>query len=244
MLMSPISICCPIQTDAIAHAISHLEASGYRISSVPQDDTTHLLLPVPSFPEGCGYLPTLLDRLPRNVTVYGGFLNIPPLIGYRSVDFLSDPYYLARNAAITSECALEIVENISSQSISGHSVLILGWGRIGKCLGKLLREKDAQVTIAARKDSDLAMMEALGYESMPLSDLKPDAEFIINTIPAMVLPQIPDHCHAIELASKPGMAGRNIISALGLPGKMRPAESGKLIADTFIRLSQNLEEEL
>ena len=27
-------------------------------------------------------------------------------------------------------------------------------------------------------------------------------------------------------------------------GKMRPAESGKLIADTFIRLSQNLEEEL
>ena len=71
--------------------------------------------------------------------------------------------------------------------------------------------------------------------------MKPDAEFILNTIPAMVLKQVPSDSVAIELASKAGMAGENIISARGLPGKMRPEESGKLIAETFMRLSENPE---
>ena len=242
--MSPTSICCPIQSGAMTYAVSYLQTYGYQVCKLPAPDTEHLLLPVPSFPHGSDFLSPLLDSLPRNVRVYGGFLQIPPLIGYKRLDFLSDPYYLARNAAITAECALEIAENILSQDVSGHSVLILGWGRIGKCLGKLLLKNGAEVTIAARKDSDLAMIEALGYQAMPLWALKPEAELIINTIPSMVLPQIPDHCYAIELASKPGMAGDHIISALGLPGKLRPAASGKLIADTFIRLSQNQEVEL
>ena len=242
--MSPLSICCPIQSGAMGYAVSHLQDKGYQITKEPVADTAHLLLPVPSFPDGTAYLSPLLDALPKKVTVYGGFLNVPQLIGYKRVDFLADPYYLARNAAITAECTLEIVENILNQEISGHSVLILGWGRIGKCLGKLLQAKGADVAIAARKDSDLAMLEVLGYQSIPLYNLKPEAEIIINTIPAMVLPQVPDHCHAIELASKPGMAGSNIISAKGLPGKLRPSASGKLIADTFIRLLQNQEVEL
>ena len=169
---------------------------------------------------------------------------MPPLIGYKRVDFLSDPYYLARNAAITAECAIEIVENILHRNVSGHSFLILGWGRIGKCLGKFLQQKGAEVTIAARKVTDLAIIEALGYRAIPLQDLKPHSEFILNTIPTMVLEKVPSDCFAIELASKPGMCGGNIISARGLPGKMRPVESGKLIAETFLRLSENLEVDL
>ena len=239
--MSPTSICCPIQSGAMAFAVNHLESCGYLITHQPIPSTDHLLLSVPSFSEGYDYLSPLLEGLPRTVRVYGGFLHVPPLIGYKRVDFLADPYYLARNAALTAECAIEIMENILGQDVSGHRVLILGWGRIGKCLGKLLQEKGVPVTISARKDTDLAMLDALGYHTMPLSNLKPECEFIINTIPAMVLPNVPKHCCSIELASKPGMDGDHIISARGLPGKMRPEESGKLIAETFIRLSQNQE---
>ena len=222
----------------MAYAIGHLQSAGYRIFESPAAHIEHLLLPVPSFSSGTDYLPPLLRELPWNIRVYGGFLHAPPLIGYKRVDFLADPYYLANNAAITAECTLEIVENILHQDISSHSVLILGWGRIGKCLGKLLREKGAQVTIAARKDSDLAMLEALGYQAAPLHQLNPEAEFIINTIPVMVLDQVPQHAVAIELASKPGMNGGQILSARGLPGKMRPEASGKLIAETFMRLQE------
>lgn len=242
--MSPKSICCPIQKGAMEYAVPFLQAEGYKISQFPSEEFTHLLLPVPSFPDGWDYVNPLLESLPNQVTIYGGFLNVSPLIGYKRVDFLADPYYLAKNAAITAECTIEIIENILHQNVSCHSVLILGWGRIGKCLGQLLQQKGAVVSIAARKITDLAMIEALGYRAMPLHDLKPRAEFIINTIPAMILEKVPSDSVAIELASKPGMTGDNIISARGLPGKMRPVESGKLIAKTFLRLSKNPEVDL
>ena len=242
--MSPKTICCPIQRGAMEYAVQILQAKGYQISQFPSGESLHLLLPVPSFPDGWDYLNPMLESLPKEVTVYGGFLNVPPLIGYKRVDFLADPYYLAKNATITAECTIEIVENILHQNVSGHSVLILGWGRIGKCLGKFLQQKGAKITIATRKITDLAMIEALGYHAMPLQDLKPGTEFIINTIPAMILEKVPSDSIAIELASKPGMMGNNIISARGLPGKMRPLESGKLIAETFLRLSSNPEVDL
>ena len=242
--MSAKSICCPIQRGAMEYAVRFLTNEGYQISLSPTDESQHLLLPVPSFPEGWEYLTSTLESLPRQITVFGGFLNVPPLIGYKRVDFLADPYYLAQNAAITAACTLEIIENLSDSDVSGHSILILGWGRIGKCLGQLLQQKGADVTIAARNHIDLALIEALGYQAMPLWDLNPDAEFIINTVPAMVLDQVPQKAIAIELATKPGMAGGNIISARGLPGKMRPEESGKLIAETFLRLSENWEADI
>ena len=236
--MSPISICCPICTGAMEYAAGILASRGYRILNLPEDDTSHLLLPVPSFPNGSEYLSSILNTLPQNARIYGGFLNVAPLIGYNRIDFLADPYYLARNAAITAACTVDMMENLLGQEITGHSVLILGWGRIGKCLGKLLQGKGAYVTIAARKDYDLAMIDALGYRAMNLNHLKLDSQFIINTIPAMILPRVPANVYAIELASKPGMGGENVISAPGLPGKMRPAESGQLIAETFMRLSE------
>ena len=236
--MSPKSICCPIQTDAMEYATDILRGAGYRISSFPESDTGHLLLTVPSFPNGTEYLEPVLTALPQNVRVYGGFLNEPPLIGYERIDFLADPYYLARNAAITAACTIEIMENLLNQDVDGHSALILGWGRIGKCLGQQLQSQGAHVTIAARKNSDLAMIDALGYRAMNLNNLRLDSQFIINTIPAMVLPQVPANICAIDLASKPGIGGENVTVARGLPGKMHPAESGRLIAETFLRLSE------
>lgn len=236
--MSPTTICCPIQTGAMKYAAAILQEEGYRVLDYAEPQTSCLLLPVPSFPQGSDYLSPILVQLPQNVRIYGGFLNVPPLIGYHRIDFLADSYYLAQNAAITAECTLDMIENILKQAIAGHSVLILGWGRIGKCLGKLLKTNGMDVTIAARKDSDLAMIEVLGYRAMPLNALCPDSQFIINTIPAMVLPEVPRNTLAIELASKPGMSGENIIVAKGLPGKMRPVQSGRLIAETFMRLQE------
>ena len=220
------------------YAADILRQNGYQILDYPEPDTGHLLLPVPSFAKGSDYLEPITKDLSPTARIYGGFLNVPPLIGYKRIDFLVDPYYLASNAAITADCTLDMIEDILGQDVSGHSVLILGWGRIGKCLGKLLQGKGAYVTIAARKDSDLAMIDALGYRAMHLNHLKLDSEFIINTIPAMVLPQVPANTCAIDLASKPGMGGEHVIVARGLPGKMRPEQSGRLIAETFMRLRE------
>ena len=42
----------------------------------------------------------------------------------------------------------------------------------------------------------------------------------------------------IDLASKPGIGGSDVIWARGLPGKDAPESSGELIAKTIIRLME------
>ena len=127
-------------------------------------------------------------------------------------------------------------------TLSDCPVLILGWGRIGKCLGFELARLGADVSIAARKAADLAMIKALGFSAVQIQDVQDCLQHfgaVINTVPVMLLPTMnckPD-CICMELASKPGMLGNKIINSRGLPGRMAPKESGKLIAETFIRLS-------
>lgn len=239
MLMTNGTICCIRRTAAVSHAFTYLTQQGLSVTAYPTRSTGYLLLPVPSFPNGSAYLEELLPKLSKDVIVCGGNLDTPLLKDRRTVDFLKDPYYLAENAAITAECALQIAEE--KIPLFGCPALVLGWGRIGKCLGRLLRMRSADVTIAARKDADLAMLRALGYRSTPIQELDSDLtgySLILNTVPVMVLPEMVTSPDAVilELASQPGMAGENIISARGLPGKMAPEASGKLIADTFIRL--------
>lgn len=233
------TVFCVPRSDAIRHAATYLAQQNITVTDKPEPDVTHLLLPVPSFQKGDEYLAHLLAELPDEMIICGGNLQSPLVENYRTVDFLQDPYYLADNAAITASCAVAILSKRTQ--ISGCSVLILGWGRIGKCLGFALRDQQANVTIAARKPADLALIHALGFSPLPMEALNSNLmqyDIIVNTVPVILLPRMecrPD-CIALELASKPGMVGSHIITARGLPGQMAPAASGKLIADTFIRL--------
>ena len=119
---------------------------------------------------------------------------------------------------------------------------MVGWGRIGKCLSRLLEKEEADITIAARKASDRAMISALGCHPITVDDAAEESmqyDIIINTVPAMVLPNISTRaeCTILELASQAGISGADIIDGRGLPNKIAPAESGELIAQTFLRLS-------
>ena len=231
-------LCC---SEAVSHAARVLQSFGLPVTDTPYDSVTHLLLPVPSaavFSE----LRELLPGLSPEVVISGGNLDTEFLRPYRTVDFLKDPFYLADNAAITARCAQTLAEEKSGKPLTGRPVLILGWGRIGKCLARNLRADGADVTVAARKEADLAILHALGYRAIPIAHAGLELKrfrVIFNTVPAMLLPDFcpGTDCIALELASTPGMAGDGILSARGLPGKMAPAESGELIADTFIRLS-------
>lgn len=208
----------------------------------------HLLLDCPSFREDgqlrCGGdVCDILRQLSAGVTVWGGNLNRSGLSNRKAVDFLKDPYYLAENAYITAECALDVTLPRFSGLLRGCPVLIIGWGRIGKCIGRLLRALDADVTVAARKESDRAMLAALGYRAADpasLTELLPRFRLIYNTAPEPVLCReqtalCSPECLKIELASKPGMEGEGILSARGLPGIHRPEASGQLIARTLLR---------
>ena len=225
---------------ALHFCTSALREAGFVVLPEPSMDVTHLLLPVPSFTaEGCivggGNLRTLLTLLPKDIVVIGGNLDCPELVDYRTVDLLQDADYLAINANITAHCAIKVALNQMQTIFDGCKVLVVGWGRIGKCLAQLLRQMGAQVTVCARKASDRSMLRALGYRAVAYEDAVLEGFAVIfNTVPTMVFPDCPKGALKIDLASKLGLGGDDVIWARGLPGKEAPESSGALIARSVI----------
>lgn len=235
-------------TAGCRYAASSLEQAGFLLTDHPAPEITHLLLDVPTFDErgmlrdGTD-LKEILRMLPLSITVIGGNLHPEYLSHYRKIDLLKDPGYLAKNAAITAECALQVAAPLLNTTFRDSPTLILGWGRIGKCLANLLSCLSCPVTVAARKPADRAMLEALGYQAVDFPEIPRVLEqhkLLFNTVPELPLSSsIPDTWKngiAIDLASYPGMQGDTVIPARGLPGKYAPESSGRLIADTILRI--------
>ena len=222
--MSRMKLYCLPGNAATALACEFLRGTSVDMGQWTDPAVTHWLAPVPT---------RIQPEPPDGVTLIGGNLT------GAGIDLLKDPFYLAENAAITARCAMRLI----GKPLENLPVLVLGWGRIGKCLGKFLTEAGARVTVAARNPADVAMARALGYEGIFLHDaapLLPRFDAVINTIPAMVLSafEVRDDCVLLELASRPGMTGDHIIDGRGLPGKYAPEESGRLIARTILRLCE------
>lgn len=227
-------------TAALAYAVSILKQQGYAFAEKADEHVTHLLLPVPSFDadgsiKGGGLLAPLLEKLPKSLTVIGGNLDHPDLTQHKTIDLLKNPTYVAHNANITAHCAIKLAMNRLPITLHACPALVIGWGRIGKCLSHLLKQLGADVTVAARSAETRAVLGALGYKTIPTASI-PTEQFrlIYNTAPAMVCSQ----CHAdalkIDLASQCGLGGLDVIWARGLPGKDAPESSGALIANTVI----------
>lgn len=242
MLFYPIG-CTP----ASNFAAKKLEACGLPLTDHPCPEVTHLLLDAPSFSEPgklrCGMdIRSVLSMLPSNITIIGGNLEDDSLVNYPKIDLLKDEEYLAQNAVITAHCALSIAATHLNTILPDTHILILGWGRIGKLLSRLLQNSGCTPTVYARNRKDRAMIAALGYPALS-SEVLPEhlGEFqlIINTVPAPVIDSsmasLCSNCLKLELASVPGIAGTDVISAKGLPGKLAPESSGNLIAATLLR---------
>lgn len=234
-------------TDACRYAVDLLKANGFEIVDHPTPEVTHLILDVPSFApngmlRGGGTVERVLETLPPYITVVGGNLDHPLLEGYRKIDLLQDPFYLAENARITAECAIKIAAPLLSTTLSQSPALVIGWGRIGKCLGQILKALGNRVTIAARNPADRAMIQALGYQAIDAARIQQLSSFriLFNTAPAQVLTkdQLREcrNCVKIDLASKKGLDSEDTVWARGLPGIHAPETSGNLIARTFLRL--------
>lgn len=225
---------------AMSYCIRFLKEAGFSLISEPDQQVTHLLLPVPSFaPDGGivggGNLSTLLTLLPKNITIIGGNLDRPELDYYTIIDLLNDPMYLARNAQITAHCALKVALNQLSVTLDKCPVLIIGWGRIGKCLANLLQRIGAQVAVCARKETDRCLLASLGFEALDLQEVNlSQYRLIFNTVPNMLFPVCPGNALKIDLASRLGLGSEDVIWARGLPGKDAPESSGALIAKTLI----------
>lgn len=212
---------------AVRFAARALQKQGVNIAPALSEKVTHVLLNVPTKEAD-------LSAMPSNVTVIGGNLDHIPGF-YPKADLLREEQYLAENAALTADCALRLLGQQLPVAFRDCPILIIGWGRIGKCLASMLKALDADVSVAARKPSDLGMLTALGYGTVEVGNIDPTRyRAILNTAPAPVLSP-GGNAVKIDLASRLGMAGEDVIWARGLPGKMLPESSGELIARGVLR---------
>lgn len=161
------------------------------------------------------------------------------------------------NAISTAEGALQIAISETSKNLHGNKVLVMGFGRIGKILAKMLDGIGARVSCEARKTTDLAWIQAYGYERINLIDLKShlgEFDIIFNTIPYMVLDkenlkETREDALIIDLASNPGGVDREAVKqlkrkfiwALSLPGKVSPITSAQFMQETLYNMFKEIE---
>ena len=241
-------IYCAGSTAAIQYAEAALRTSGFSVIREPSWNTKHLLLDVPSFRDNQtlrsgGNVDTLLNSLPKDIVIWGGNLTDQITENYKTVDLLKDELYLAKNAAITADCALQIAAPLLTGTWQDSPSLVIGWGRIGKCLSRMLKALGTDVTVAARSPAVRAALVSLDYPATDPSTMHGDAEkyrIVFNTAPVPVILEEDaenwKHCIKIDLASRKGIAGEDVVWARGLPGIYAPESSGRLIAETVIRL--------
>ncbi len=234
-------LCCLGTNPAHIYAQEYLKNHGITITSQATPECRGILLDVPAAKPQ--HWAELSQILPSGCHVFGGKLDFDVDTKFIKQDLLTDPEFTARNADITARCALRLACEKLESTLLGAPVLIVGWGRIGKCLAQYLRALGADCRIYARKAENRALLNALGYQGISWQetvDALPRIKILFNTAPEPVISrrmsQLCSDALLIDLASTPGIDAQNAIRARGLPGKMAPESAGELIAQTVIRL--------
>jgi len=173
-----------------------------------------------------------------------------------TIDILNREEMAVLNAIPTAEGALQIAMEEMQITLHDCNALVMGFGRVGKILGKMLHSLGANTFIEARKYSDIAWIKSYSYKPVLINDLEkhlPYMDVVFNTVPAMVLDEkrldkLHKNCLIIDLASKPGgvdfekakALGLKVNWALSLPGKVAPITAAKFIKDTTYNILEEL----
>ena len=175
----------------------------------------------------------------------------------KCVDYLEREELAILNAIPTAEGAIEIAMRETPYTINGSECLVLGNGRIGKVLSKMLSGIGANVTVCMRKHKDIAYCQAMGYKNILFKELANKVgsyNVIFNTVPLRViganeLGNMRKDCIIIDLASNPGgvdfeeakKSAIKTIHALSLPGKVAPQTAGDYVAETIKNIIEEME---
>jgi dipicolinate synthase subunit A len=150
------------------------------------------------------------------------------------------------NSVPSAEGAIQMAMEQTNITIHGSKVFVLGFGRCGLTLARMVSAMGAKTTVVARKPADLARIMEMGMKPLTYGQLEEyisEADIIFNTVPGMVLDKIllekaNPEVYICDIASAPGgidfNAARNLgikaELAPGLPGKVAPKTAGLILA--------------
>lgn len=214
-----------------------------------------IILPMPSTKNGVVPLLSMetaypmdkiLENMHEGATLVGGFLEgTPHKQGISVTNLLASERFQQANAWPTAEGAIRIALERSERTLRGSRCTVLGYGRIGKDLVKLLCSFYADVVATARRKEQLEDIAALGVLAVHTDDIVEaciDSNFIFNTIPCVLLDEeklrrLRRDVKIIDLASSPFGVDFNAATRLkldaqtyqSLPGRMFPKTAADII---------------
>ena len=209
------------------------------------------------FHQGKIYINEVFQTMKKNQIFIAGRMSnkiqhLAQLYNVNTVDILEREDMAVLNAIPTAEGAIQIAMEEMAITLHDSVCLILGFGRIGKILAKMLSALGADVYVEARKFSDIAWIKSYGYKPVLLDNIDniiTKANDIFNKIPSIILDEnklklLNKDCLIIDLASKPGGVdfdkakelGVKAIWALSLPGKVAPITAAKFIKETVFNI--------
>ena len=198
----------------------------------------------------------ILKRIDKNTKVFSGmpgifFKNAAKEFKIDMFDYYECEELQIKNSVPTAEGAIWTFMNNKDITVFESECIVVGCGKIGKCLADRLYKLGANVIISARSARDLSWAECAGMKSISIEKLLSDkcfADCIFNTVPCNIfnldfVNKMSDRTIYIELASKPyGMNEETSeylkdrhIRAPSLPGKTAPVTAGRIIADTICK---------
>ncbi len=204
-------------------------------------------------------LVSILKEAEVATRIFGG--RLPPEFvcaaqrnGFSVIDYFESEALQIKNAYTTAEAAVSIAMNTLPKNIRGAKVAVTGYGRISRHLCRLLLMLGARVTVAARREEQLAWARSEGCDTISIAEgsreimcLAKGYDLIFNTVPCWIfdrdfLMATDKNMPIIELASAPGGVdicaakelSANVIWASSLPGKYAPESAGEHIAECLI----------
>ena len=236
-------------------------------------ESKNVLLPLPVSKDGkylFGIIPMketideIVSMLTSEHNIFAGMVSRPMEAKLRKngsnvYDYFKREEVTVMNAVPTVQGILKAMIDNIEYTINSSKIAVFGYGRIASVTADVLSSIGAEVTVCARKYSDLAKAKTKGYNSCLISDFnKISIEFdmIINTVPSVVinrtiLENLRADCLIIDVASSPYGTDFAVASELGinamlcssLPGKVAPKTAGEIIADGVMNILREVNNE-
>ncbi|TGE39311.1 dipicolinate synthase subunit DpsA [Desulfosporosinus fructosivorans] len=199
----------------------------------------------------------VLQVIPQHVPIFIGWAR-PALksaakkMGIRLIETAKLDEIAILNSIPSAEGAIHMAIKETPITIHQSESFVLGLGRTGWSIARMLKGMGASVTGVARRPDVLARAVEMGLRAVHFEDLEEEirrAEIIFNTVPTLILDRpildrVSRDAVIIDLASIPGgtdfeyadMLGIKALLAPGLPGLVAPKTAGKILAEVYKKL--------
>lgn len=242
--MDKISI---ISSDARYEALNEILLKNGFDSCISDVNTLNspkaLILPIKSALADEDFFKISQNLSKRTIVFSGESDRLARFFDGKIINYARDEEFLDKNAYITAECALGFAIMEMKKSVKDSKFAIIGYGRIGKHLCKILLSLGARVSVCARRDESRktaseAGAVALDPEAMKSALEKSDFDVLYNTVPQKIIEKsisdsLSPKTRVYDLASLPGGFEDTDFPKrlLALPGKIMPYASAMAIFD-------------